>query len=217
MELTDLEKLIKSRCSIRKWQNKPVSEELLLKAIELATWVPNAGNQQNWRFYIVLNKGTIELMAKANQEIANEVASWLDADQQQAEATRWRDSGSRFKSAPALIGVAASQYQSLPDIVLISKGKTDAKAGQIRDWRNAADSRIQSVAAAINCLILVLHQMGLGTVWMTGPMQAKGELEKILHIPQGMDLIALIPVGYPDESPAAKERKPVKEVCEIIK
>lgn len=217
MEFADLEKLIRSRRSIRKWQNKPVSEDLLMNAIELATWAPNAGNQQNWRFYVVLNKGTIESMAKATQGIAEQVALWLDADQQQAIAAKWRETATLFKNAPAIIGVAASQYQSPPDKVLATKAQTDAKARQIRDWRHAADSRLQSVSAAITYLLLIFHQMGLGAVWMTGPMQAKGELEKILRIPQGMELLALVPVGYPDESPAAKERKPVAEVCEVIK
>jgi nitroreductase len=59
--------------------------------------------------------------------------------------------------------------------------------------------------------------MGLGSVWMTGPMQAKGEIEKILKVPPGLDLIAYLPVGYAAESPALRARKPVMEVCEIIK
>lgn len=36
MELTDLASLIKSRRSIRRWQDKGVSEDLLVQAIELA-------------------------------------------------------------------------------------------------------------------------------------------------------------------------------------
>ena len=59
--------------------------------------------------------------------------------------------------------------------------------------------------------------MGLGAVWMTGPMQAKGEIEKILQVPKEMDLVAFIPVGYPAENPPLKDRKSVKEVCQIIK
>jgi nitroreductase len=59
--------------------------------------------------------------------------------------------------------------------------------------------------------------MGLGAVWMTGPMQAKGEIERILKVPAGMDLVAFIPVGYPAEEPPLKERKQVRDVCEIIK
>lgn len=217
MEFTDLEKLIRSRRSIRKWQDKAVSQELLMKAIELATWAPNAGNQQVWRFYVIINKGTIQSMAKAVQGIGDQIASWLEADNEQGLAAKWRESASLFRNAPAIIGVAASQYQSPADKVLATRGKIDAKASQIRDWRHAADSRLQSVAAAISYLLLILHQMGLGAVWMTGPMQAKGELEKILHVPPEMDLVALIPVGYSAESPAPKERKPVAEVCEIIK
>ncbi len=219
MEFADLEKLLKSRRSIRKWQDKPVSQELLMKAIELAIWAPNAGNQQNWRFYIILNKSTIQSMAKTTQGIGDQVASWLEAGNEQVLAAKWRESASLFGNAPAVIGVAAPQYQFqwAADKILASKGKTDAKAAQVRDWRNIAASRIQSVAAAITYLLLIFHQMGLGAAWMTGPMQAKGELEKILKIPSEMDLVALIPVGYPAESPVPKERKPVSEVCEIIK
>jgi len=60
--------------------------------------------------------------------------------------------------------------------------KEKAEASKIRQWRNIADSRIQSVSAAITTLLLVLHQMGIGSLWMTGPMQAKENIEKILKI-----------------------------------
>jgi len=52
MEFTDLATIIRSRRSIRSWEDKEVSEDLLLQAIELATWAPNGGNQQNCRFYL---------------------------------------------------------------------------------------------------------------------------------------------------------------------
>ena len=50
-----------------------------------------------------------------------------------------------------------------------------------------------------------------------GPMQAKGDIEKILKIPVGEDLVAFIPVGFPAENPPLRPRKPVTEVCTIIK
>jgi nitroreductase len=217
MEFIELEKFLKARRSIRKWQDKAVSQELLTKAIEIATWAPNAGNQQNWRFYVILNKETIQSMAQAVQTTADQIASWIEADNEPALAARWREMASFFRNAPALIGVAASQYQSPGDKVLASRVQTEAKAKQIRDWRNAVDSRVQSAAAAITYLLLIIHQMGLGSVWMTGPMQAKGELEKILKVPEKMDLVALLPVGYPAENPIPKERKPITEICEILK
>lgn len=217
MEFADLSNLVRSRRSIRRWQDKEVPEELLLQAIELATWAPNGGNQQNWRFYLIVNRDTIKTIADAVQVSANQIASWPEAEKFEDTATRLRERASFFRDAPVAIAVAASQYQSPIDQILVAREKTDPQAGQIRQWRNIADSRIQSVASAIAHLLLVLHQMGLGAVWMTGPMQAKAEIEKILKVPSEMDLVAFIPVGYPDESPESRGRRPVKEVCEVIR
>lgn len=216
MELAELADLIKSRRSIRRWQDKEVPEELLWQAIELATWAPNGGNQQNWRFYIIVNRDTIKAIGDVVQASADRMASWAEASQIGDATARWRGGVSFFREAPAAIAVATSQYQSLADGILAAREKTDPQASQMRQWRNVADTRIQSVASAITYLLLILHQMALGAVWMTGPMQAKGEIENILKVPPGMDIVAFIPVGYPAESPAPGERRPVREVGEIV-
>ena len=217
MEFMDLEKLIKGRRSIRCWQDKEIPAELLLKAIKLATWAPNGGNQQIWHFYVIVNRGTITSIADAVQASAVQIAPWLEADGFKADADRMRERASLFRSAPAAIAVGAGQYQSLLDQVLAARGKIDPQAEQIYGWRKIANSRIQSVASSIAYLLLILHQMGLGALWMTGPMQAKGEIEKILKVPAELDIIAFIPVGYPAESPAPKERRPIEEVCEVVR
>ena len=217
MKFTDLEKLIKTRCSIRMWQNKEVSEKLILQAIELATWAPNAANQQNWHFYIIKNKEIIKALKDAVQDSADRMVLWPESKQFGDAVTAWQQKVGFFGSAPAVIAVTTSQYQSMADRLLAARGESDPQVRQIRQWRNSADSRLQSTAAAIAYLLLVLHQMGLGAVWMTGPIQAKGELEKILKVPAGKDLIALIPVGYPAEKPSPKNRKPVEEVVDIIR
>jgi nitroreductase len=188
-----------------------------MQAVELATWAPNAGNQQNWRFYVITNRDTIRTIADAVQASTDQMASWPEAGRFGSEVDRWRQRAGFFKNAPAGIAVAASQYQSLVDRILEAREKADTQVTQIRQWRHTANSRIQSVASAIAYLLLILHQMGLGAVWMTGPMQAKGVIEKILGVPSKMDLVAFIPVGYPAESPLPGERRPVSEVCEVIR
>jgi nitroreductase len=217
MNTSDLGSLIKSRRSVRVWQDKPVPEEILLQAIEIATYAPNAGNQQNWRFYVILKKETIVDIANAVQSSANMIAAWPEASQFGDKAAVMLKKSSFFRTAPAAIAVAASQYQSAVEQILSLREKLDPKALEMKGWRNIADSKIQSVSSATAYLLLILHQMGLGAVWMTGPMQAKGEIERILKVPAGMDLVAFIPVGYPAEEPPLKERKQVRDVCEIIK
>ncbi|MDP2916651.1 MAG: nitroreductase family protein [Dehalococcoidia bacterium] len=216
MTLEELGNLIKARRSVRKFEDKPVPEDLLMKAVELATWAPNSGGQQNWRFYIILNKDTIKAIADAVQATADKVAAYPEAERYGEEAARFRRSASFFRSAPAAIAVAVGQYRIATDHILEARAKIDPEAAKIRDWRATSASRIQTAGAATATLLLVLQQMGLGATYMSGPMQAKGHIEKILKVPPEMDLVTFVPVGYPAEAPV-KTRKPLSEVCEVIR
>jgi nitroreductase len=217
MASAELAELIQSRRSIRRWLDTPVSEDLLLRAIELAAWAPNGGNQQNWLFYVVLKPGVIHAIADAVQARADYVVALPEASGLGETLTRMLKRSDFFRGAPALIAVASSVYKSPLDQIASTMDRPDPNIEQMKHWRTLANTRIQSVASAIAYLLLVLHHMGLGAVWMTGPMQAKGDIEKILELPEGMDLAALIPVGYPAEQPAPRERRPLAEVTRIIK
>lgn len=217
MDTTELANLIKNRRSVRVWQDKPVPEEMILRAIEIATWAPNGGNMQNWHFYVILNRETIKSIADAVQASANTIGSWPEAATWAETANRMLQRASFFRTAPAAIAVTTGQYQSPIENILVARGDADPKASEIRQSRAIADTKIQSIASVVAYLCLVLHQIGLGAVWMTGPTQAKVEIEKILKVPAGMDFVALIPLGYPAENPPAKTRKPVEDVCEVIK
>lgn len=217
MNTTELSELIKNRRSIRAWQDKPVPEELILQAIETATYAPNGGNRQNWYFYVILDRDVIKSIADAVQEVAETVASWPEVGAWTEEVARMVQRASFFSSAPALLAITTGQYQSPMDKMFAARGETDPEACRIRQWRTSADTKIQSIASVIAYLCLVLHQMGLGTVWMTGPTQAKGKIEKILKVPDGMDFVALLPIGYPAEKPPFNGRKPITEVCKVIR
>jgi nitroreductase len=215
MELHDLETLIRGRRSVRQWLDKEVPLDSLTKAVELATWAPNAGNRQNWHFSIVVNRGKINSIADAVQTSVDEMVSWPEA-KEFPDVVKWRERASFFRSAPAAIAIGVSAYDSAADAI-ISARRNDPRANQMRVWRDTADTRIQTAASAIAYLLLVLHQMGLGAVWMTGPAQAAGEVERILGMPPGCNLVAFIPVGYPAETPSQPPRRPLEEVCEVIK
>jgi nitroreductase len=225
MEIAEFAKLIKSRRSIRIWQDKPVPEELLVQAVELATWAPNGANQQNWHFYIILNGDTIKAITDATQAGSSYMASWPEMAQMGGFPPPRREPPpgttpprrAPLSDAPALIAVSTGRRENPMAKVMEAREKVDPRAAQMLQWNKIIDSRIQSVSAAIAYLLLVLHQMGLGAVWMTGPLpSSKGDVEKILNVPQDMDIVALIPVGYPADNPTG-QRKPVSEVCDVIR
>ncbi len=56
-------KIIQKRRSIRKYQDKPVEKEKILKIMEAARLAPSATNRQPWRFIAVTEKKTISYLA----------------------------------------------------------------------------------------------------------------------------------------------------------
>lgn len=55
----DILKLIKSRRSIRKYSDKPVSKKDIGKILEAGRWAPSGMNNQPWRFVVVTEKEMI--------------------------------------------------------------------------------------------------------------------------------------------------------------
>lgn len=226
METAELAKLIKSRRSIRFWDDKPVPEELLLQAVELATWAPNGANAQIWNFFIVLDKGKIKAIGDAAAASMKNMGTWPEMAGFKGFTPPPPPPGvtpppppkrSPLADAPAMILIGARRRENPMDRIIAERAKTDERAAQMREWSGAIDSRVQSVASGIAYLLLVLHQMGLGATWMTGPIsQAKGDIEKILNVPADVDIIAMVPVGYSTDQPVSF-RKPVNEICQVIK
>jgi nitroreductase len=215
MNVQDLEVLIKGRRSIRKWKKVEVPDELMKKAVELATWAPNGGNYQGWHFIIVKNRETINEMANAVQSVADKMASWPEAMSWQQDIERYQKNASFFRNAPTCMGVFTTEYQSVFDRVLIARESFDHESKRILAFRRSAPTAIQSAAAAVTTMLLVLHQMGLGAVWLVAPLMAKKEIETIMKVPPNLNLVCLVAVGYPDESPQ-KDRKPVDQALEFV-
>jgi nitroreductase len=216
MELQELEELIKGRRTIRKWKRQDVSDDLIRKAIEVATWAPNGGNYQGWRFIAVKNREVIVSMANAVQSMADKIASWPESLRWREDMERFRANASFFRNAPVCIAVFVSQYMSALDKPITVRESYDQEAREILLSRRSAPTAIQSAAAAAMALVLVLHQMGLGAAWLGAPLMAKKEIEQILKVSKDLALVCLVAVGYPDESPR-KDRKPVDEVLEFVR
>jgi len=59
-------------------------------------------------------------------------------------------------------------------------------------------------------IMLQAHALGLGTCWIGGLDRAA--LTDILRLPDHLDVVALLTVGFPAEDPAPRSRKPLSEI-----
>jgi nitroreductase len=196
MKLEDLSEIIKTRRSIRRWENRPVPEELIRQGLELATWAPNGGNFQGWYFIAVTKQSLIAQIADFMQATMSKIASWPEADAWREDADRYKNSISFFKNAPVLIAVFHKEYASLVDKILAAREDHDPDAARMRTFRKFAPSAIQSTASAITTMLLTYHAMGLGAIWMAAPLIAKEEIERLTEAPRGYHLVACVALGY---------------------
>jgi nitroreductase len=69
---------------------------------------------------------------------------------------------------------------------------------------------IQDTSAAVENILLAATALGLGGCWM-GAFH-EDEVRSIINAPSEIRPVALVPVGYPNESPRARSRRPAGEV-----
>ncbi len=68
----------------------------------------------------------------------------------------------------------------------------------------------QDAMIAVEHMVLGATALGYGSCWIGA--FGEDEVKKILKIPENYVVVALLPIGVPDESPQARGRKPFREV-----
>jgi coenzyme F420-0:L-glutamate ligase / coenzyme F420-1:gamma-L-glutamate ligase len=195
--MSSLSEALRERRSIRKFQSKPVSRELVVAVLEAASWAPSAHNSQPWRFVVIENSAVKqELAEKMAQAWAQDIAR----DGSTVDETKRVERRERFAKAPALILVCLTMdgLIKFPD--------------QERQ-QHERDLALESLGAGVENLLLAAHNLGLGGCWYCAPAFCKATVREVLKIPTDIEPSALIVLGYPSESPTAPPRKEVKSFC----
>ena len=71
------------------------------------------------------------------------------------------------------------------------------------------------LSIAVSYMILAAHELGLGTCWI-GAFKEE-EVKAVLGIPEHIRVVALFPVGYPNQNPTSRPRKSIDQVVCIEK
>lgn len=180
----ELYEAIRGRRSIRRYKADPVSREVMERVMGQALWAPSGMNRQNWFFLVMTGEekaSLVEIIAKSYRFI-EPVLEQVFADK------------------PGAIEFTKRFFERLGGAPVVVFAYYTAS-------KEKAETSIQSVAAAIQNLLLAVHAEGLGACWMTSPLHVADEINAFLGV-RDKTLAAVIPLGYPDESPPAPKRKP---------
>ena len=188
---------MKERRSIRKYQEKPVPHELIQEILQAAGWAPSAHNAQPWRFIVLAD-------ALVKRELAEAMAeSWaadIAKDGLNIEPENFKFRVERFATAPVLI-LACFTMEGM------DKFSDEKRQKFERDWA------MQSLAAALENMLLAAHANGLGACWFCAPGFCKETVRRVLKIPDEIEPEALIAIGYSAEKPPVPPKKPLGDYC----
>lgn len=71
---------------------------------------------------------------------------------------------------------------------------------------------VQSTGAAIQNMLLAIHSIGLGGVWLGEILKNKGTVNKVLEAPDSYELMAVVALGHPVKKNRSSERKEFSEL-----
>jgi nitroreductase len=207
-----IEELLRARRSVRRFRPEPAPSETILRLIDAAILAPSASNKQPWRFFVVEKRATIDAMADAVREAVDTIAAHVPPESVDAFRA-YGDYFVRFQAAPTVI-VPIHRGHTVLSHLVGPQLDVDARA---RIEAMERDSGLVGTSLALMALLLTAHELGLGASAMTGPLVAEHRLREILSIPASWGIVALVPVGWPDEEPRPTERKPVDKVVRWVR
>lgn len=177
-----------SRRSVRAYLDRPVPDAALEQVLEAGLYAPSAVNFQPWYFVAVRSRDELAALT----EIMGTVSARIEPDLQ-----------ARFAKHPEVVAETTRFIRLLggaPVCVLAFQQKPD--------YPKTAGTIIQSVAAAIENILLAATDMGLGSCWLTAPVEAEmGAVLGARYAPGKGPLTAMITLGYPAQAAKAPARK----------
>jgi nitroreductase len=192
---------IQQRRSIRKFRQDPVPDKAISELLDAARLAPSGSNAQPWRFKIVRDKDTKEKLVKAAYDQAfigeapvvlvccADIGSYLDG----------------VVSGLQDLGKIGAVEDRIVEIVL---NRTDRMMKMNLDQFG---QRIAfNVAIAVEHIVLRALDFGLGTCWVR--LIDEQAIRAIFGWDDTISVVALLPIGYPDESPAPRKRRTIEEI-----
>ncbi len=186
--------VIRDRRSIRRFKETPVPEEEIRAILHAATLAPSGKNRQPWRFVVVQDEQRDEMVRIMRNGIEARKAEGIEPG-----SSEWT------VKVMAHASVTIFVFADFPVDVNDTWNFLDVM-GQSVD--------IQSVGAAIQTMLLAATDRGLGTLWICDVFYAYTEL--CAWLGEDRFMVAAVSVGYPDEEPGPRPRKPVDEVTRWV-
>lgn len=191
---------IETRRSIRKFKPDEVSRDLIGQIVEAARLAPSAKNRQPWKFIAYTGTQKDSLLDVMEISLKKEQTTHALLPDSHNGLPDAFNTLKIMKSAPVTIIVininASSPFEPID---------ADRRITEICDTL--------SIGAAIENMLLTAAELGIGSLWIANTCYAYDDLVKFVG--ENGQLAGAVALGYPDESPSQRPRKPLGEILKF--
>jgi nitroreductase len=197
---------ILKRTSIRKWKSTPVARDKIERVLEAGRRAPSWANMQPWRFVVVQDKNRIEALASAAgaQPVIRNAPVIIVCCGSVEDFSRKM----QRESLKQLVEVGAFNLTDnfLDNVVLESDLFAPYRLGE----QVVTIKTGEQIMIAIAYMTLEAVNQGLGTCWVEA--MAPNRAHEVMDLPKNIFVHDLLAVGYPDEDPRPRPRKPLEKI-----
>ncbi|KEF36896.1 nitroreductase [Schinkia azotoformans MEV2011] len=172
----DVLEAIKTRRSINRVKDIPVSKEMIEKILEAGTYAPNYHLTNPWRFFVLTGEGRKRL-GDVFVEIEKSKLPESELENSQEKLEKLKNKTLR---APVVIVVGVEPSKK-PKVL-------------IKEEYAAVNSCIQN-------MLLAAHSLGLGAIWRTGARTYHPKVRDFFNLSENGEIVAFLYLGYPDMTP----------------
>ncbi|HEV3045836.1 MAG TPA: nicotinate-nucleotide--dimethylbenzimidazole phosphoribosyltransferase [Solirubrobacteraceae bacterium] len=173
-------RVIAERRDVRRFRPDPVPEDVLARVLEAAHRAPSVGLMQPWRLIVIRELATRAAMRRLAQR-----ERLRQADRFDERALQFLDQKIEgVVEAP--LGLCVCCDHGDPDVEVLGRG-------------TIPETDVYSTACAIENLWLAARAEGLGVGWVS--FYRPPDLRALLGLPERVDPIAYLCLGWPDERP----------------
>lgn len=189
--------LVRSRRTIRRFTDQPVSKDVLDQLLEAGRLAPSRANSQPWRFVVITDPVVKQALYGAvyHQQMVLDAPVLITV----VGIIDPRDSVPARTFELVQAGCFSDAVKDLADHVLDHWDPADLKS----------DAALNSAIATTH-IALAAHAFGLGCCWIK--LCHDSAVLNILGVPDGHYHAGTLAIGYTDTQPKARPRLPLSEL-----
>ena len=201
--------------SCRDFTDDPVTDEQLVRVLEVARFAPSGGNHQGWHVVVVRDRETRQALGDLCQPPLRLYAAQAAAGEQPFNAVHPSEvDADQAQATPVDDFPLFDHLGDVPVLLVVSIDLTTV-AAMDKDLDRVGLAAGASVYPFVWNILLAARSEGLAGVVTNAVVPVESEAAALLGLPETHAIAAMVPLGFPERPLTRLTRKPVEHFTTI--